>query len=107
MNEHSHWVPALNAKEIPLEDVTRWDHAGNSYAIIRTAEDAFFATADICTHEHAHMSDGYVDGDTIECPRHAASFCVRTGDPLTPPACVALRTFPAKVEDGIVLVQLD
>lgn len=107
MTEHKNWVAACKAGDISEEDVKRWDHGGQSYAVIRTASNQFYTTADICTHEHAHMSDGYVTGETIECPRHAASFCARTGAALSPPACNALKTFPTRIENGIVLVQLD
>jgi len=107
MPETTNWVKACSASDVKKEDVKRWDHGGKSFAIIRTAEDRYYATADICTHEHAHMSDGFVEGDTIECPRHAACFDIRTGEALSPPACIALKTFPTKVENGNVFVQVE
>ena len=54
----------------------------------------------ICTHEYACLSDGFVDGDQIECPLHQARFHIPTGKALTAPAEVALRTYPTKVEAG-------
>lgn len=107
MEGAGNWMTVCKVGDVNKEDVRRWDHNGQSVAIIRTANDQFFATADICTHEHAHMSDGFVIGDTIECPRHAACFNIRTGQALTPPARIALKTFPTKVENGIVLVKME
>ena len=62
------------------------------------------AVHDVCTHALESLSGGWVEGDRIECPRHGASFSLRTGDPLTPPASKALPTFAVEVRDGRVLV---
>ncbi|MCZ5895987.1 Rieske 2Fe-2S domain-containing protein, partial [Escherichia coli] len=40
----------------------------------------FYAINDRCSHGNASMSEGYLDDDaTVECPLHAASFCLKTG----------------------------
>ena len=62
------------------------------------------AVHDICTHAMESLSAGWVDGDTIECPRHGAQFSLRTGDALTPPASRALPIFGVEIRDGRVLV---
>lgn len=62
------------------------------------------AVHDVCTHALESLSGGWVEGDTIECPRHGAAFSLRTGDALTPPATRALPTFAVEVRDGRVLV---
>lgn len=62
------------------------------------------AVHDVCTHALESLSGGWVVGDTIECPRHGASFSLRTGEALTPPATTPLPTFSVEVRDGRVLV---
>ena len=63
----------------------------------------YFAVDDRCSHGNASMSEGYVEDDgTVECPLHAARFCVRTGVPLCQPATVAIRTYPVTLVDGKV-----
>ena len=42
----------------------------------------------------------------IECPKHNGRFDIRDGRPLGAPVCVALRTFPPKVEGGKVLIEI-
>jgi nitrite reductase/ring-hydroxylating ferredoxin subunit len=64
------------------------------------------ATSDVCTHEVAQLSDGYLDGDCIECPLHQASFYVPTGKVRSPPAGEPVSTYPAKEEADRVLVDL-
>jgi 3-phenylpropionate/trans-cinnamate dioxygenase ferredoxin subunit len=62
------------------------------------------AVHDICTHARESLSGGWVEGDRIECPRHGATFSLRTGEVLTPPASQPLPTFGVEVRDGRVLV---
>jgi 3-phenylpropionate/trans-cinnamate dioxygenase ferredoxin subunit len=62
------------------------------------------AVHDVCTHALESLSGGWVEGETIECPRHGAAFSLRTGEVLTPPATKPLPTFAVEVRDGRVLV---
>jgi 3-phenylpropionate/trans-cinnamate dioxygenase ferredoxin subunit len=64
----------------------------------------FFALDDRCTHQDAYLSDGFVEGCTVECPLHASCFDLRTGRPLGPPAVQAVRTHPVAVRDGAVFI---
>lgn len=71
-------------------------------------EGEIFALADQCTHGDASMADGYVEDDcTVECPLHAARFCLRTGKALSQPAYIDLATFPVAVEDGEIYVTVE
>jgi nitrite reductase/ring-hydroxylating ferredoxin subunit len=65
-----------------------------------------YATSNICTHEFALLSDGYLDGDCIECPLHQASFHVPTGEVRSPPATEPILTYPTKEEADNILVEL-
>lgn len=69
--------------------------AGNLYAI-----------EDICTHDGEELTGGPVEGDQVICPRHGARFCLRTGKALTPPAYEDLPTYPVRVKDGRIQVEL-
>lgn len=66
-----------------------------------------FATSDVCTHEYALLSDGYLDGDCVECPLHAAVFHVPTGEVRGGPTSCALQTFPVQLQDNVIMVQID
>jgi 3-phenylpropionate/trans-cinnamate dioxygenase ferredoxin component len=69
--------------------------------------DALHAVHDVCTHEYALLSQGYQDGDVVECPLHAARFNVVTGRCLTAPATRDVAVFRVKVEGDDVLVALE
>jgi 3-phenylpropionate/trans-cinnamate dioxygenase ferredoxin subunit len=66
-----------------------------------------YAISDTCTHAEASLSEGQVDGTTVECPLHGACFDLRTGEALTPPAVEAVPTFPVVVQEDEVYVEIE
>jgi nitrite reductase/ring-hydroxylating ferredoxin subunit len=66
--------------------------------------DEFYVTDDQCTHGPGSLSEGYIDGDTIECDFHNGAFNIRTGEVVTPPCMVPLRTYAVQVIDGKVYI---
>jgi 3-phenylpropionate/trans-cinnamate dioxygenase ferredoxin component len=101
----SQWIQTVAFDDIDDEDVVRFDHGGKTFAIYRV-EDTAYASDGLCTHENVHLCDGLVMDHVIECPKHNGRFDIRTGRPLGAPVCVALKTYPAKVEGGQVLIEL-
>lgn len=67
----------------------------------------FHATSNICTHEYAVLSEGWLENGCIECPLHAAQFDVRTGKVLSSPADEDLAVYPVKIENDGIFVQID
>ena len=66
--------------------------------------DRVYATANICSHEEALLSEGYVDDDEIVCPIHQARFHIPTGKVLCAPATEDIAVYPVRVEEDRVLV---
>ena len=64
-----------------------------------------YATDEICTHAHASLCEGDIDGCTIVCPLHFGSFDIPTGQAIDPPACEDLKTYKTKVVDGEIHVK--
>ena len=100
------WVTACDVDDIEEEDVIRFDHDGRTFAIYRSPEDTFHATDGLCTHEQAHLADGLVMGEEIECPKHNGRFDYTSGKALGAPVLVDLRTYPTKVIDGTVYIDV-
>ena len=100
------WIEACGADEIDEEDVVRFDHQGRTFAIYRSPDDEYFATDGFCTHEKAHLADGLVMDEIIECPKHNGRFNYKTGEAKGAPVCVNLKTYPTRVEAGKVLIQV-
>ena len=97
------WIVACATDDIDEEDVIRFDHEGASYAVYRI-DGGFFASDGWCTHERAHLADGFVVNREIECPLHQGRFDIPSGKPKSPPVCVQLKTHPVRVENGQVLL---
>ena len=102
----TNWVPACQTGDIDEEDVIRFDHEGNTFAIYHSPEGEFFATEGMCTHEHTCLADGLVMGDIIECPKHNGRFNYKTGQAKGAPVIVDLRTFATRVEGETVLIDV-
>ena len=66
----------------------------------------FFVTDDACTHGPGSLSEGFVEGDVIECNFHQGKFNIRTGDVVAPPCMVPIRTYTTVVEDGRVFIEV-
>ena len=100
------WVKACLADRVGEEEVIRFDHGVKSFAVYRGIEDDYYATDGFCTHEAVHLAGGFVMDGIIECPKHNGRFDYRTGQARGAPVCVNLKTYPVKVEDGSVLIDI-
>ncbi|GGB53700.1 ferredoxin [Tistrella bauzanensis] len=99
------WIKTIPATALAGEGVACAEAGGHRIALY-DVDGAYYATADICTHGRAFLSDGYLDGHLIECPLHQGLFDVRTGAPVGAPCTVAVRSFPVKLEDGMLYVEV-
>jgi len=82
------------------------DVHGQAVALYRFG-DEIHAVGDFCPHQkNVRLSEGFLDGDTIECPMHQSCFNVKTGAVLSPPAREGLPVFKVRIEDGQVLVEI-
>lgn len=102
----SNWISACRFDDIEQEGAHRFDHAGRSYALYRSPDDDVFCTDGLCTHEAVHLADGLVMDYEIECPKHFGVFDYRTGEAKRLPACANLNVYAARVDDGLVFVEL-
>ncbi len=102
----TNWIDACAAEDIEKEDVIRFDHADRTFAVYRSPQDTYHCTDGLCTHEQVHLADGLVMDHLIECPKHNGQFDYRTGEPKRAPVCDALRTYPVRVENGRVWIDI-
>ena len=66
----------------------------------------FFVTDDACTHGPGSLSEGYIDDDIVECNFHNGQFNIRTGEVVSPPCMVPMKTYPARSIDGKVTIEV-
>ncbi|HJQ01896.1 MAG TPA: non-heme iron oxygenase ferredoxin subunit [Jatrophihabitans sp.] len=75
-------------------------------AVVRVGDEVF-AIEDVCSHAEVPLSDGEVDGCTLECEMHGSRFDLRTGRPTGPPATQPVPVFATSIVDGDVYADLD
>lgn len=97
---------AVAKLEVLLEDEPFACEVEGKKIAVYLVDGSVYATSNVCTHAYALLSDGMIEGDTIECPLHNARFDIRTGKALTSPAEDNLETFETKIDDGVVLVRV-
>jgi 3-phenylpropionate/trans-cinnamate dioxygenase ferredoxin component len=100
------FVPLAAVDDIPPGEVRVFETDYERVAVCNV-NGAFYAIEDLCTHDDGPLGEGTLDGSAILCPRHGALFDVRTGAVLRAPAVTPVRTYPLKVEDGRILVEVD
>jgi naphthalene 1,2-dioxygenase system ferredoxin subunit len=67
----------------------------------------FFASNNICTHALAFLSDGYLDGEIIECPLHGGKFEVKSGKGLGAPITCDLKIYDTRVHEGQIQIFIE
>ena len=92
-------VPAVGALAVVVD--------GIPVAVVRDEAGDLHAIRDICSHADVALSEGEVDGCTIECWLHGSRFDLRTGKPLGPPATEPVPVFAVKVDGDDVLIDLN
>jgi nitrite reductase/ring-hydroxylating ferredoxin subunit len=97
------WIRVATLADVP-EGSTRLVEAAGEPVCLYNVAGTICATQDTCTHAQASLSDGFMDGDLIECPLHQATFDVRTGKAMSPPATVDLRVYPVRVDGDEISV---
>ena len=74
--------------------------------LICNVDGELYAIEDVCTHDEASFAQGEWAGCEIECPRHGARFDVTTGNVTALPAVLPLETFPVRINEGNVEIDI-
>jgi 3-phenylpropionate/trans-cinnamate dioxygenase ferredoxin subunit len=94
------------AAEIAKGSVIAAEVDGTPIAVVHADDDQFYAVHDECSHASVALSEGEIDGCTLECWLHGSRFDLRTGRPTGPPAVDPVPVYPVEVRDGDIYVTL-
>jgi vanillate O-demethylase monooxygenase subunit len=85
--------------------------AGKKLVLFRAKDGRIAALADLCPHQDLPLSTGWVVDGALECLHHGLRFdrsgkCIHmpAQDPSRIPERFKIATFPAREEDGRILV---
>lgn len=98
------WTRAASLNDIPEGEMLALNLDGTKVALYRLDSGEVYATANVCTHEYALLTDGWLEGCEVECPLHSGRFDVRNGKALCEPLKRDVRTYPVRIDgDDIYL----
>ncbi len=106
MIEAANWVRVASVADIPLGEMHPGEAGGRQIAVFHLEDGRWHATANVCTHAFALLTDGWFEGTEIECPLHAARFDVCTGKAIGAPAEEDLAVYPVRIDGDQVMVGL-
>ncbi len=66
----------------------------------------FYVMDDLCTHGPGSLSEGYIEGDVVECNFHNGQFNIKTGEVVSPPCMIPMKTYKTVVADGKVFIEI-
>ncbi|NYJ74752.1 non-heme iron oxygenase ferredoxin subunit [Allobranchiibius huperziae] len=98
------FVRVCSLGELTEGEPARADIGGYEVALVRTETGEVFAVDDTCSHANVSLSEGEVEGCTIECWLHGSRFDLRTGNPDSLPAIEPIATYPVKIDGDDVFV---
>jgi 3-phenylpropionate/trans-cinnamate dioxygenase ferredoxin subunit len=75
--------------------------------ILFNVEGTFYAVENICSHEEYELAEGELEGCVLECPKHGATFDIRSGEQLSTPAYTPINIYAVRVEGDEVQVLLE
>ena len=79
---------------------------GDHTIAVYNVDGELYATDNTCTHAFAMLSDGFLEGDIVECPLHGGCFNVKTGEGQGAPVTENIKTYPVRVVDDNIEVQV-
>ena len=100
------WVRVAAVADIAEGNVLGVRVGERDIALYHLPGGEFRASDNICTHEYALLSEGWLEDGCIECPLHAGRFDVRTGKAMCAPVETDLPVFEVKRDGDHLLVNL-
>lgn len=106
MSDGANWVRLAAVKQIGKGEMFGASVGKRRIAIYHLEDDSWHATDNICSHAFAMLTEGFLDGDEVECPLHAGKFNVRNGKGLCAPIDGDIASFKVRIDGADVLVDL-
>ena len=106
MSDNENWIKTYAVSDIDDEDVKEFQLPNGNKIAVYNINNKFYATDLFCTHEKVSLCDGFIDGDSIECPLHQGVFKISTGEVLESPPTEGLKTYLTKIEENYIFVNV-
>ncbi|MBF0276839.1 MAG: non-heme iron oxygenase ferredoxin subunit [SAR324 cluster bacterium] len=101
----ANYVKVANASEVSPGEIKLVNAGGKELALVNLNQN-FYALENECTHVGAPLCEGAIEGDEIICPWHGARFNILTGEVTEAPAPENLETYPVRVNNGDIEIEI-
>ena len=95
---------ACALSDLVQDEAKRVEIGGVPIAVVLDSNGEVHAIGDTCTHGEISLSEGFVEGDTLECWAHGSAFSLRTGKPLNLPAYEPVPVYAVQIDGDDVLI---
>jgi 3-phenylpropionate/trans-cinnamate dioxygenase ferredoxin subunit len=102
----SEFIRVCSVGDVAKGEAVAANVAGTTIALVHADDDNFYAVYDECSHASIPLSEGEIDGCTLECWLHGSRFDLRTGQPTGLPATEPVPVYPVEIRDGDIYVSL-
>ena len=92
-------------EDLPPAEPKLVEVGGLRLVLVRVGGEAH-ALDEICGHQGGPLSEGKVSGAKVTCPWHGWTYDLRTGQCLMPTRGGATASYPVRVEDGDILLEV-
>jgi len=99
--------PVANLDDLAPGEVLAVEAGGIELALARGEDGGVHALEDRCTHEDVALSDGDVEGCTLECWKHGSQFDLATGRPLQLPATAPVAVYAVSIDPSTGTISVD
>lgn len=93
--------------DLTQDEPMRVEIDGTPVAVVLDSNAEVHAIGDTCTHGDVSLSEGFVEGDTLECWAHGSAFSLRTGKPLNLPAYEPVPVYAVEIDGDDVLIDIN
>ncbi len=100
------WFKVTTAEKIPMREGRSVQLGRHEIAIFHLPE-KFVAIDNRCPHNLGPLCDGITKGTKVVCPLHGWNVCLETGKVVQPDMPLGVATYPVRVVDGVVEIQLN
>jgi 3-phenylpropionate/trans-cinnamate dioxygenase ferredoxin subunit len=99
------WHEVPEAQALGEEEAVGVKVGGRDIALCRSGG-SLHAIDNVCTHQYALLSEGYVEDGCIECPLHQGRFDLKTGAPKGAPVTEPVRVYPVRSDGGKAYIEI-
>ena len=99
-------IDLCNAADVAPGNALKVEAGALTLAVFNV-EGEFYVMDDTCTHGPGSLSEGYIECDVVECNFHNGQFNIKTGEVVSPPCMIPIKTYRTVVEDGRVLIETE